>query len=773
MTQRHRRAIVGAGAIILLACSEMGAPPAATKLTFTVQPSNATADSLITPAVAVAIEDASDNVVTTATDVVTLALGAGSGGGALAGTTSVTAVNGVATFSALSINKAGTAYTLTAAAPGLATATSAAFDVAVAPARLVFTVEPSNSNAGTAIAPAVQVTAQDSAGNTAPGFTGVVSLAIGTNPGSGTLGGTMSATAVKGVATFSALSINKPGTGYTLMAAAPGLPAATSATFDVALGPAARLAFVVQPSNTNVGATIAPAVQVAAQDAGGNTVTTFTGNVAIAIGTNPAGGTLSGTTPVQAVAGVATFSDLSIPNAGTGYTLNATSGPLTAAASTPFTIAFAPTTLHITTATTGAALPSGYYLCVDFISISYGCDWQGTIGVNSAVTVPVATGSHSVELEYVPGNCAVSGANPRVVTASGVTEVPFSVSCLDTGSVHITIVTTGTDIDPNGYVVCVNSSGNNCFWSVGVHANDLITISAVTAGPHTVSVAAVAGNCTVSGGAARAVTVPVHGTVAVAFNVACVLAERIAFSYFGTITVIRVDSLATESITHGFAPAWSPDGMRLAYECGLDICTINADRTGLAQLTMDGAGNHHPTWSPTGSQIAFAATHGGVSDLWVMAANGSGAVQLTHSVGFLGSPSWSPDGTKIAFDCQVDPGNDDICVVNADGTGLVRLTSDPARDYGVAWKPDGSTLAFATTRYGGNEIVLMSPAGGGVSRIGTGLSGFEPAWSPDGTQLTFVQVDQYGNRRIAVAHADGSNIVLLTVGDQPAWKPHP
>jgi WD40-like Beta Propeller Repeat len=390
------------------------------------------------------------------------------------------------------------------------------------------------------------------------------------------------------------------------------------------------------------------------------------------------------------------------------------------------------------------------------------------------VTVPVSTSNHSVELDYVPSNCTVSGNNPRTVTASGgITEVPFAVSCLDTGSVHLTIATTGTDIDQTGYVVCVSSPVSSCLWSAFVLANDVITISSVTAGPHTVSLTNVAGNCTVSGGAARAATVPAHGTVSVAFDVACVLAERIAFSNSGTITIMRVDGLAAQAITHGFAPAWSHDGTRLAYECDLDICTINADGTGFAQLTMDGASNHHPTWSPDGSKIAFAATHGGVPDLWVMAANGSGAVQLTHSVGFQGSPSWSPDGTRIAFDCQVDPGNDDICVVNADGTGLVRLTSDPAHDYGAAWKPDGSTLAFATTRYGGNEIVLMSPAGGSVSRIGSGLSGIEPGWSPDGTQLTFVQVDQFGTRRITVAHTDGSNIVVLAVGDQPSWKPHP
>ena len=314
-------------------------PAAASMLAFTGQPSNTTAGATISPAVQVTARDAFGNTATGFTGTVTVAIGTNPGGGTLSGTTSVGAVNGVATFANLSINKAGSGYTLQATAASLTGATSASFNITPAAASmLAFTGQPSNTTAGATISPAVQVTARDAFGNTATGFTGTVTVAIGTNPGGGTLSGTTSVGAVNGVATFANLSINKAGSGYTLQATAASLTGATSASFNITPAAASMLAFTGQPSNTTAGATISPAVQVTARDAFGNTATAFTGTVTVAIGTNPGGGTLSGTTSVGAVNGVATFANLSINKAGSGYTLQATAASLTGATSASFNI---------------------------------------------------------------------------------------------------------------------------------------------------------------------------------------------------------------------------------------------------------------------------------------------------------------------------------------------------------------------------------------------------------------------------------------------------
>jgi len=167
----------------------------------------------------------------------------------------------------------------------------------------------------------------------------------GTNPAAYTEHYRESATGRDGVITFSEaartvagatgnVSVNwnwrgnPVGSGGILLALIPPPPA----------GVPNKLAFLQQPTDTTAGAAISPAVKVEIQDASGTRVNDNTTQVTISIGTNPGGGTLSGTLTVAAVAGVATFSDLSIDRVGNGYTLTVSSAGLTGATSDPFNI---------------------------------------------------------------------------------------------------------------------------------------------------------------------------------------------------------------------------------------------------------------------------------------------------------------------------------------------------------------------------------------------------------------------------------------------------
>ncbi|MEO5567433.1 MAG: hypothetical protein ABIR92_03015, partial [Gemmatimonadaceae bacterium] len=301
-------------------------PAPATSLQFKVQPSNAVEVSAISPSVEVKIVDALGGTVTTATNVVTLAIGTNPSSGSLSGTLSVAAVNGVAIFSGISINNVGNGYTLTAASTGLTGATSSAFNITAAPpTALQFKVQPLNAVESAAISPAIEVKIVNALGATVTTATSVVTLAIGTNPSSGSLSGTLSVAAVNGIATFSGVSINSVGNGYTLTAASTGLSGATSSAFNITAAPTTALQFKVQPANAVEAAAISPDIEVRIVNALGATVTTATNVVTLAIGTNPSSGLLSGTVSVAAVNGVATFSGVSINSVGNGYTLTAAS----------------------------------------------------------------------------------------------------------------------------------------------------------------------------------------------------------------------------------------------------------------------------------------------------------------------------------------------------------------------------------------------------------------------------------------------------------------
>src|SRR5439155_5190028 len=117
-----------------------------------------------------------------------------------------------------------------------------------------------------------------------PSFTGSVTVALGTNPGGSTLGGTTTVAAVNGVASFSPLTLDKTGTGYALTATATGLNTATSSSSKISAGSLHDALPVSQPSTTVANRQIRPAVKVRALDAFGNVATGFTGAVAVALG---------------------------------------------------------------------------------------------------------------------------------------------------------------------------------------------------------------------------------------------------------------------------------------------------------------------------------------------------------------------------------------------------------------------------------------------------------------------------------------------------------
>jgi hypothetical protein len=392
----------------------------ATKLAFTQAPVTTSAGSTITPAVRVAIQDASGNTVTSATAQVTLAIEANPGGGTLSGTTTVSAVNGVAVFSNLSIDKTGDGYTLSAVSTGLIDATSPAFDILTGSANhLVFLTGPTNRVVGEKFSPALQVQVQDAGGNPVLLASGVITL---TSSVTGTLSGTATATPFLGTATFSNLAINKAGEGYTLTALSSGVSSQTSVAFDVAK---ASTTITMSKSPTGPSVVGQPVlfnydVNIVAPGAG-----TLTGTVTVTDGTQSCVGAINSgsgigscsiafTSPATrnvtaTYSGDANFE--SSTSASTSHTVNKANTSLNVSSAQPNPSVVGETvTVQWTLAATGAGAGTPTGTVSVTASGSTGCTAPSTFGTGSCDLVFTTSGNPTIAASY-PGDANFNASN--------------------------------------------------------------------------------------------------------------------------------------------------------------------------------------------------------------------------------------------------------------------------------------------------------------------------------------------------------------------------
>jgi hypothetical protein len=422
---------------------------AATKLVYTTVPGTGTAGTAFS--VTVQSQDAYGNPANLAS-ATTITLSIATGGGTLSGTLTGSIGIGVNSVTiATPVYSKSDTMTLTATASGGVTLTAVTSGNIVfsagAASKLAFTTQPGGGTGGSAFSTQPAVALEDQYGNTVTGTPQDVTLAIWNNAGpGGTLSGakTVAVNTSTGVATFSGLSIDKAGTGYTLTATGSTVDTSAgvvvSSAFNITVGAAAKLAFTTQPGGGTVSAAWSQQPVVAVEDAGGNTVTSSSASVTltIKIGTPACGGpgTLSGTTTLGASSGVATFSGLSINAVGTGYELHATSPGLTAVDSSPFNIAGSPVTFNFTLSDSAGDAASGQLVATNngnniftVFSGFYDGTAGGVLGTYTLYPNPTPPGSTTSPAgAFIYDDQLLPSADPKLnnsglLFTSGTTEV--------------------------------------------------------------------------------------------------------------------------------------------------------------------------------------------------------------------------------------------------------------------------------------------------------------------------------------------------------------
>jgi len=371
--------------------------------------------------------------------------------------------------------------------------------------------------------------------------------------------------------------------------------------------------------------------------------------------------------------------------------------------------------VRVTATTTGTDLPSGGYN----VSVDSGAG-QAVAANGAVTISGLSASRHSVTLYGVAANCALRGVNTRSVdvTAGDTVVVAFDVVCTTPSGANGQLAF-ASNRDGNYEIYVTNADGSSPTRLTNSAATDVqpawspdgtkLAFASNRDGNFEIYVM----------GAVGLDPTRLTNELADDYDPAWSPdGKKIAFTSerdgHPEVYVMEADGSSAMRLTDGDGPTWSPDGTRIAFVSHRDgngeIYVMNADGSHVTRLTDNLAEDCEPAWSPDGGRIAFASgctttlfPDGFGSSIYLMNADGSNPMLLTGGPADVPQarfPSWSPDGTEIAFASPAACRNSDadgchwwwpfgIFVVRVDRTSVASLVpyDDNSSAVDPSWRP--------------------------------------------------------------------------------------
>jgi TolB protein len=173
------------------------------------------------------------------------------------------------------------------------------------------------------------------------------------------------------------------------------------------------------------------------------------------------------------------------------------------------------------------------------------------------------------------------------------------------------------------------------------------------------------------------------------------------------------------------APAWSPDGTKLAValsrDGGSQLFLLNPDGSGVRRLTQTSGIDTEPVFSPDGQSLYFTSDRGGSPQIYRMRVTFEGSYNV--------SPRISRDGKKLAY---ITRNNGKFQVALQDlATRQAQVLTDSDRDESPSIAPNGRMILLATVVGGRGILSAVSSDGRVKQRLSVSAGDVrEPAWGP-------------------------------------------